>query len=82
MEAMITEMKPWYNNYCFAKECLKQGARVFNCDMVLYYIRQYIDSGHSSKRMVDPHTKTDYNKLKKLLRLDRLDSDHQGGTVA
>ena len=78
IDAMINEMKPWYDNYCFAKECLKQDARVFNCDMVLYYIRQYMDSGHSPERMVDPNTKTDYNKLKKLLQLDRLDGDRRG----
>ena len=78
VEVMLTQMKPWYDNYCFAKECLKQDARVFNCDMVLYYIRQYMDSGHSPERMVDPNTKTDYNKLKKLLQLDRLDGDRRG----
>lgn len=78
VEVMLTEMKPWYDNYCFAKECLKQDACVFNCDMVLYYIRQYMDSGHSPERMVDPNTKTDYNKLKKLLQLDRLDGDRRG----
>lgn len=78
VEVMLTEMKPWYDNYCFAKECLKQDARVFNCDMVLYYIRQYMDSGHSPERMVDPNTKTDYNKLKKLFQLDRLDGDRRG----
>ena len=78
VEVMLTEMNPWYDNYCFAKECLKQDARVFNCDMVLYYIRQYMDSGHSPERMVDPNTKTDYNKLKKLLQLDRLDGDRRG----
>lgn len=78
VEVMLTEMKPWYDNYCFAKECLKQDARVFNCDMVLYYIRQYMDSGHSPERMVDSNTKTDYNKLKKLLQLDRLDGDRRG----
>ena len=78
IEAMMLEMKPWYDNYCFAKECLKQDARVFNCDMVLYYLRQYMDSGHSPERMVDPNTKTDYNKLKKLLQLDRLDGDRRG----
>ena len=78
VEVMLTEMKPWYDNYCFAKECLKQDARVFNCDMVIYYLRQYMDSGHSPERMVDPNTKTDYNKLKKLLQLDRLDGDRRG----
>ena len=27
IEAMIEEMKPWYNNYCFAKECLSDSNR-------------------------------------------------------
>ena len=22
IEAMLAEMKPWYNNYCFAEECM------------------------------------------------------------
>ena len=35
IEAMIEEMKPWYDNYCFAKECLKSDVRMFNCDMVM-----------------------------------------------
>nr|WP_041584065.1 AAA family ATPase [Phocaeicola salanitronis] len=24
IEAMMEEMKPWYNNYCFAQECLDE----------------------------------------------------------
>ena len=35
IEAMITEMKPWYDNYCFAEECLDRDPKMFNCDMVL-----------------------------------------------
>ena len=27
IEAMIEEMRPWYDNYCFSKECLKDGNR-------------------------------------------------------
>ena len=57
IEAMITEMKPWYDNYCFAKECLESDIRVFNCDMVLYYLRNYISYKHSPKVMLDPNTK-------------------------
>ena len=37
IEAMITEMKPWYDNYCFAEECLDRDVKLFNCDIVLYY---------------------------------------------
>ena len=40
VEAMIEEIKPWYDNYCFAEECLKSDVRVFNCDMVLYTISE------------------------------------------
>lgn len=35
---MITEMKPWYGNYCFAKESLGRDSKMFNCDMVFYYL--------------------------------------------
>ena len=78
VEAMITEMKPWYDNYCFAEECLSNDVRVFNCDMVLHYLQHYINMGSSPKQMLDPNTKTDYNKMKKLLQLDRLDGDRKG----
>lgn len=78
VEAMIADMKPWYDNYCFAKECLKSDVRVFNCDMVLYYLSHYADSGCPPEQMLDPNTKTDYSKLKRLLQFDKLDGDRKG----
>ena len=51
---------------------------MFNCDMVLYYLRQKIDLGYSPKQMIDPNTRTDYSKMKKLLNLDHLDGDRKG----
>ena len=78
IEAMIEEMKPWYDNYCFAKECLKDGNRVFNSDMVLFYLRNYVMYKSSPEVMLDPNTKTYYNKLRKLIQLDRLDGDRKG----
>ena len=77
-EAMIAEMKPWYGNYCFAEESLKDDPKVFNCDMVLYYLRHCMALGRPPKQMIDPNTRTDYNKMKKLIRLDRLDGDRKG----
>ena len=76
--AMVEEIKPWYDNYCFAKECLNDENTVFNCDMVLYYLRHYVNLGHSPEQMTDPNTKTDYAKLKRLLQLDRLDGNRKG----
>ena len=78
IDAMVEEIKPWYDNYCFAKECLNDNNTVFNCDMVLYYLRHYVNLGHSPEQMTDPNTKTDYAKLKSLLQLDRLDGNRKG----
>ena len=78
IEAMITEMKPWYDNYCFAETSLKTDPKMFNCDMVLYYLRHYIELGQSPKQMIDPNTRTDYNKMKKLIQLDKLDGNRKG----
>ena len=77
-EAVIREMKPWYDNYCFAKKCLKDNNRVFNSDMVLYYLRSYLQDGEAPEQMMDPNTKTDYNKLRKLLQFDKLDGNRKG----
>ncbi len=78
VEAIINEMKPWYDNYCFSESALKTQSKVFNSDMVFYYLRNYRETGESPKLMVDPNTKTDYGKMKKLLQLDKLDGDRKG----
>ena len=78
IEEIIKEMKPWYDNYCFSENALLTQSKVFNCDMVLYYLRNYMSNGTGPKEMIDPNTKTDYNKMKKLLQLDKLDGDRKG----
>ncbi len=78
IEAIINDMKPWYDNYCFAKGALETQSRVFNCDMVLYYLRNYMTRGEGPKEMIDPNTKTDYNKMRKLIQLDKLDGNRKG----
>lgn len=78
IESMIQEIKPWYNNYCFSEEYLDCDPKMFNSDMVLYYLRHRILSGKSPKQMIDPNTRTDYNKMKRLIRLDKLDGDRKG----
>ena len=78
VEVMISEMKPWYDNYCFSERALRKQSRVFNCDMVLYYLLNYMNDGEPPRQMLDPNTKTDYNKMKRFLQLDRLDGDRKG----
>ena len=78
IDAIVNDMKPWYDNYCFAEEALKKKTRMFNCDMVLYYLRNYMDNGCSPRQMIDPNTRTDYGKMKKLLQFDKLNGERKG----
>lgn len=78
IDAIVNDMKPWYDNYCFAKQALKNKTRMFNCDMVLYYLRNYMDAGCPPEEMIDPNTRTDYGKMKKLLQFDKLDGERKG----
>ena len=77
-EELIDEMKPWYDNYCFAKASAYTDPKMFNCDMVCYYLNRVIQTGESPEDMIDPNTRTDYTKMKKLLQLDQLDGNRHG----
>ena len=76
VEAMIQEMKPWYDNYCFAEDGLGES-RVFNSNMVLYYLSTQIAEGHAPREMNDPNARTDYQKMKKLIQLDKLEPERK-----
>lgn len=80
IEAMITEMKPWYDNYCFARMSLKDN-RIFNCDMTLYYLNCQIQKHRAPEEMVDKNIRTDYSKLKMLARIDH-DSSQEGSRMS
>ncbi|MDR0895790.1 MAG: ATP-binding protein [Prevotellaceae bacterium] len=69
VDALIEEMRPWYDNYCFSKKSLNEP-RIFNCDMVLYYLSNWIDEGEAPNQMLDKNIRTDYSKLKMLARID------------
>ena len=81
INAIVEDMKPWYGNYCFAKHEHGKGESVFNCAMVFYYLLNYMDYGCSPRQMIDPNTRTDYGKMKKLLQFDefdKLDGERRG----
>ncbi|GBU08075.1 hypothetical protein AwDysgo_14060 [Bacteroidales bacterium] len=69
VEEIIETIRPWYNNYCFAEECI--GNNMYNSDMVLYYLNAYFSSGEIVlQEMIDHNIKTDYNQLNRLVKLD------------
>lgn len=77
-EALIAEMKPWYDGYCFSERAVYSDPKMFNCDMVAYYLNNFIQQGSAPQEMVDRNTRTDYAKLDKLVKLDQLDGDRKG----
>ena len=72
-DAIINDMKPWYDNYCFADDSFGVEPSMFNCDMVCYYMSMLVDTGKRPKSMVDPNTMTDYGKLKRLIEIDNME---------
>jgi hypothetical protein len=72
-ETLVQEMKPWYDNYCFSVKSINKDPKLFNSDMVLYYMQNIIAFGEAPENMVDNNTRTDYMKMNKLLQLDKLE---------
>lgn len=77
-ERLIAEMKPWYDGYCFSDEVIYTDPKMFNCDMVTYYLNSFIQSGRAPKEMIDRNTSMDYAKLNNLIKLDQLDGNRKG----
>jgi len=80
VESIIEEIKPWYDNYCFAKAKYGVDPMIYNSDMVLYYLDNLIATGKSPDEMLDSNTRTDYEKMKQLINLDRWDGN-RGATL-
>ena len=68
---LIELMKPWYDNYCFAKDSYGETT-MYNSNMVLYFIDNYIrNRGRLPKNMIEENIRLDYNKLRMLIRKDK-----------
>ena len=74
----LKAMRPWYDGYCFSEYANVEGHNVFNTDMVLYYLKSFLLNGEGPDDMIDPNTKTDYAKLDRVVRLDKIEGDRKG----
>ena len=71
IDELIGMMKPWYDNYCFAQECLGDTT-LYNSNMVLYFVKNYIDNnGKPPRNMIESNIRIDYEKLRMLIRKDK-----------
>lgn len=71
VDELIKLMKPWYDNYCFAKAAYGKTT-MYNSNMVLYFIDNYIrNRGAIPENMIEENIRLDYNKLRMLIRKDK-----------
>lgn len=69
-DELIEIMKPWYDNYCFSTESLDEPP-LYNSDMVLYFMNRYMLNMRIPNNMLDANIRTDYNKLRHLIHVDK-----------
>ena len=70
IDEIVRMMKPWYDNYCFSTEALDKPS-MYNSDMVLYFMNRYLLNMRIPNTMLDANIRTDYNKLRHLIRVDK-----------
>lgn len=71
VDELIDIMKPWYDNYCFAKNAYGETT-MYNSNMVLYFVDNYIrNRGRIPDNMIEENIRVDYNKLRMLIRRDK-----------
>jgi hypothetical protein len=74
---LMEEMTKWYDGYCFSKEALNSGQKIYNSTMVINYLLYYMEKGYAPESLLDNNTRTDYTKLHQLLHLDQLNGDRK-----
>ena len=70
VDELIEIIKPWYDNYCFTEECYG-GTTMYNSNMVLYFVKNYIQNGKAPRSMLEDNIRIDYEKLRMLIRKDK-----------
>ena len=57
-------LKEWYNNYNFSEDTEE---KVFNTDMILYFINKYQKANKLPREMIDINVRSDYSKLRQII---------------
>lgn len=72
LDNLVEELRKNYNGYLFSESC---ETRMFNSDMVLYYLKSYQDFGKAPKDLIDKNIASDYGKLGNMFELKNKSSN-------
>jgi hypothetical protein len=64
---LLEIMTQWYGNYRFSR---KDDMRMFNSDMVLYFLDHYMTGKELPDELIDRNVRIDYGKLRHLIIVD------------
>jgi hypothetical protein len=64
---LLTIMTQWYGNYLFSED---DNVRLFNSDMVLYFIDNYLTRKKLPGDLIDRNVRIDYEKSRHLIIVD------------
>jgi hypothetical protein len=65
-ERLLQELERYYNGYRFSEEAAE---RVFNADLVLYFLSETQAYGHYPRQLLDANVRTDYGRLQRIAAL-------------
>jgi len=57
-------LREWYNNYNFSEDAEQ---KIFNTDMILYFINKYQKTNKLPREMIDINVRSDYSKLRSII---------------
>ncbi|GAA0178949.1 ATP-binding protein [Clostridium sediminicola] len=60
LDDLVKELRLNYNGYLFSESA---ETRLFNSDMILYYLKNYQDFGKGPRELIDKNIASDYGKL-------------------
>ncbi len=72
IEDLIHILRKNYNGYLFSEDC---ETRLFNSDMILYYLKTYVIKQKGPRELIDKNIASDYSKLGKMFDLKNRDGN-------
>jgi len=61
-------LQEWYNHYVFSED---NKEPIYNTDMILYFIKQFMIRYKLPREMIDINVRSDYSKLKSIIYTDK-----------
>ncbi len=75
IDKLYPKLRAYYNGYLFSEQAEK---RVFNSDMLLYYLSELELTGKEPRNLIDDNIASDYGKIAKLTQLGNREENIRG----